>query len=326
MHDDYFMRRCLELAARGRGHVGNGAMVGAVLVRDGKIIAEGCHRGFGQAHAEAALFASFDGRVQSSDLLYVNLEPCCHQGKTPPCTALIIRRGVQCVVVGMIDPDSRMAGEGIRKLRAAGIDVSGPVLPELCARFNRGFLSLRAIGRPWITLKQATTRDGKISGSDGRPIKITSQEQDVWSHRSLRALHDAILVGVRTIVSDDPILNARFAQSAPPQLYRIILDPTLRIPMTSSVVTDENTGRTIIVTAAQDHPSRSILRDRGVRILDVALRDDLFEWPVLWRALTTPSGDFHGITSILVEGGARTWNAFREAGAIDEEVTLVGKD
>ena len=329
------MHRCLELARQGQGRVGNGAMVGAVLVRDGEIIVEAWHEEFGGPHAERKLLDKFDQKIGSEDILYLSLEPCCHHGKTPPCTDILLQRGIKNIVVGMRDPDSRVAGRAIKILREHGSRVVGPILPELCDRLNKGFVSARAHGRPWVTLKQALTRSGEISNVDGSSQKITSSEQDRWSHSSLRALHDAILVGINTIISDDPILNTRFIQNEGSnkkidqenayQPYRIILDPHLRIPLTSRVLTDVHRSRTIIVTSESDSPSAEALRSQGVHIMQIAIENNLFDWDSLWKNLQTPSESFHGITSILIEGGRRTWEAFRNDQMVDEEVILVGR-
>ncbi|MBI3618977.1 bifunctional diaminohydroxyphosphoribosylaminopyrimidine deaminase/5-amino-6-(5-phosphoribosylamino)uracil reductase RibD [Candidatus Peregrinibacteria bacterium] len=330
-HDDFFLSRCLSLASLGRGRVGNGAMVGAVLVRHGSIIAEAYHSEFSKPHAERELLEKSDLKIRSEDVLYVNLEPCCHHGKTPACTDIILERGIKHVVYGMIDPDPRVAGKGIELLRKNGVDVRGPVSQALCERLNRGFISVRTKGRPWIVLKRAQTKSGVIANPDGSHLKITSREQDVWSHTFLRAQSDAILVGVGTIISDDPNLNTRLSQISSQkeekiESYRIILDPSLRIPLSSRVVTDENKHRTIIVTSKDvDREKVSELQERGMMIFKIHLNEKKFSLPELWKYLTTPSGDFHGITSILVEGGSKTWEAFRTAGCLDEEVVLIGE-
>lgn len=340
----HFIRRCLELAERGRGRTGINPLVGSVLVRDGETIAEGWHTEFGAEHAERMLINNLDQDIQQEDGLYVNLEPCDHQGKTPPCTDIIIRSGVKHVVFGMFDPNPEVVGRGVEKLRSAGINVVGPVLETECRRLNRGFVSLHENGRPWITLKTATNRAHQISNEDGSPMKITSKEQDEWSHFWLRRAHDAILVGVGTVISDDPQLNTRFIQPAgrspkgegsnkkvdqeTPQPIRLILDPDLRIPLDAKVVNGELARNTIIVTTSktknQKQETKNQLDERGVRIIDIHLQDDHFDWNSLWQVLTTPTAKFHGISSILVEGGPITWEAFRSAGLVDEEITLVG--
>lgn len=321
------MRECLALGQTERSEVGNGAMVGAILVRENKILERGSHRGFGHSHAEADLLARFSGEIHPEDILYVNLEPCCHQGKTPPCSRAIIGRGVKRVCFGMEDPDPRVRGQGIEELRRAGIEVIGPVARASCEFLNRGFINQRTKGRPWITLKRAQTRDGRIANEDGSPLKITSPSQDAWAHTFLRAEHDAVLVGVETVVRDNPKLNARLAASGSGfQPWRITLDPRLRTPVTAKVVSDEVRGRTIIITA-QDHGRADVqaaLQGRGVRILTVPLKDRKYDLSELWKVLSSSHDGFHGLTSILVEGGMRTWEAFREAGAVDEEAVLTG--
>lgn len=324
------MRRCLQLAAGGRGRTGINPMVGAVLVRNGQIIAEGVHGEFGRAHAERDLFEKNEQKICSKDALYVNLEPCCHTDKkTPPCTDAIIKSGLKRVVFGMQDPNPSVCGRGLEILRASGIEVIGPVLEDECRRFNRGFLSLQEGSRPWITLKIARTRTGKVAHDDGSMMKITSNRQNAWSHEFLRARHDAILVGVGTILTDDSRLTMRACSGervASSQPYRIVLDPTLRIPLAARVVTDDHVVKTIIVCSPEAGTARkSELRSRGVHIAECPIQDGSFEFPELWRLLTTPKNFFYGISSILVEGGPKTWDAFRKAGMVDEEITLVGE-
>jgi diaminohydroxyphosphoribosylaminopyrimidine deaminase / 5-amino-6-(5-phosphoribosylamino)uracil reductase len=294
---EYFVERCIDLARNGQGCVGNGAMVGSVLVRNGEVIAEAHHSEFGGLHAERKLLEEYTGEIAPTDVLYVNLEPCCHQGKTPPCTDVIIEKGIQCIVFGMRDPDQRVTGKGIKTLHDAGIRVVGPVLPELCARLNKGFVSVRTKGRPYITLKRAQTRNGSIDG------KITTDEQDIWSHTYLRARYDAILVGVETIIADNPQLTVRKLKKPNKNIIqpcRIILDPRGRIPCDSAVLIDG--GKTIVLTENE-----------------VPVHDDIFVWEELWTTLLSK-----GITSMLVEGGPRTWDVFKNAGMVDEEVVLVG--
>ncbi len=330
-----FLHRCLELAERGRGRVGNGALVGAVLVREGKILAEGFHAGFGLPHAERALLSAYSGEVLPTDTLYVNLEPCqpAPNKKNPPCTDILLERGVKRVVVGMVDPDPRVAGEGITLLRQKGVTVGGPFERTQSERFNRGFVSVRVAGRPWITLKSARTQDGRVANPDGSPLAITSSQQNAWSHRFLRARHDAILVGVHTVVCDNPQLSIRHTGKSENQStkivqpIRIILDPHLRVPSDARVVTDAEAARTILVTAlnrVRDAPKEAMLKSVGVRILEIGMNGDTLNWDALWSGLTQSEGEYHGLTSILVEGGTRTWERFRAARMLDEEVMLLG--
>lgn len=303
-------------------------MVGAVLVRDRKIIAEGFHAEFGKSHAERVLFEQYQGDIVPTDVLYVNLEPCCHHGKTPPCTDVILERGVKNIVYGMRDPDPRISGKGIQILINNGVHVFGPILGPKCERMNRGFVSMRTNNRPYVTLKFARTRDGRIAADDGKSLTITSEEQNRWAHTFLRSTHDAILVGVGTILTDDPLLDARFAsQDIRHDPMRIILDPHLRVPLTARVVSDDRCDKTMIihapVVAREQEDVILELAKRGVLLREVAVIENTFDWPLLWNALTEPVGDYHGLTSILVEGGKHTWEAFRSAGMVDEEVLLI---
>ncbi|OIO53903.1 riboflavin biosynthesis protein RibD [Candidatus Peregrinibacteria bacterium CG1_02_54_53] len=318
------MHRCLKLAEQGQRKVGANPLVGAVLVRDGTIIAEAYHEGFGKRHAERAILEEYSGAIESTDILYVNLEPCCHTGKTPACTDIIRERGVKHVVFGMIDPDSKVKGKGIACLREAGIEITGPVERARCEWFNRGFVSLRTRKRPWVTLREARARNGAIARPDGSPMKITSRAQNRWVHEWLRGRHDAILVGVQTIVTDDPQLTVRFDLPLPSPL-RVVLDPRLRIPLTARVISGDLAAGTLIVTGPKQDPSRTkTLHERGVRIAEVPLENGGFDLAALWSALMTPTDSFHGIASVLIEGGAETWRNFRSAGMIDAEVALEG--
>jgi diaminohydroxyphosphoribosylaminopyrimidine deaminase / 5-amino-6-(5-phosphoribosylamino)uracil reductase len=326
-----FMHRCLALAEQGRGAVGNGALVGAVLVRDGQIIAEGFHKVFGSSHAERDLLERFNNPIAPDDILYVNLEPCCHHGKTPPCADIIVERGIKHVIYGMQDPDPRVAGQGIAALRSAGATVAGSVELPLCERLNRGFISVREKDRPFITLKKALTHDGRLAHEDGSPMKITSDTQDIWTHTHLRAEHDAILVGVQTVIADNPRLDARLdSHKRDLHPWRIILDRTLHIPLESRVVTDDYRERTMIVHAPivtqEMEFSAARLRENGVRLIEVPITGDTFDWSVLWQLLVAPDQKYHGITSVLVEGGAKTWDIFKKAKMIDEEVILIGDE
>lgn len=317
-----FMERCLALAEQGRGAVGNGALVGAVLVRGGNVIAEGFHSGFGRPHAERDLLQKFDQKIRSEDMLYVNLEPCCHEGKTPPCTDLLIERGIKHVVIGMTDPDQRVAGKGIEQLRKDGVEVVGPVLDTQCRWLNRGFVSVRTMNRPWITLKQARTVPGETSG------KITDERQDRWSHTWLRAKHDAILVGAETIRTDDPLMNTRFDQNKKVDQkipYRIVINKNCDLNISSKIFSDPDRGRTIaIVSEEAERSAVSLLGNQGVRVIRLPWKNNQVEWNALWDALCTPRDSYAGITSLLVEGGPVTWKIFKDAELVDEEVTLVG--
>lgn len=340
-----FINHCIGLAEQGRGHTGINPMVGAVLVQKGRIIAEAWHEEFGGLHAEANLIKKLDQKIPHDAGLYLNLEPCCHTNKkTPPCTDLIIKSGIKRVIIGMLDPNPKVAGKGVLELRKNGIEVIGPFDRAGCEWFNRGFVSLMKKGRPWITLKRAQTPEGKIACDDGSMMKITNAAQDAWAHRSLRATHDAILVGVGTVISDDPQLTCRIENEEwrieNYQPLRIILDPQLRIPVTAKIVNGKLAKETMVVTkdsedsdlskglrAGNSEEKMLQLMKRGVRITRIPVdQRSSFDLKQFFRVITTPAGDFHGITSILVEGGQKTWEAFWKGNAVDAAVTLLGRE
>lgn len=324
MPRDAFMRRCLELAEEGRGRVGNGALVGAVVVRDGAIIGEGKFEGPGSDHAETAAIKSVQ-KIDSKDVLFVSLEPCVpHPSKkTPGCAPRIIESGITHVVIGMEDPDPRVAGKGVEALRAAGITVTMSDLRAECEWMNRGYVSVRTKNRPWITLKQALTPDGRIANDDGSPLKITDKAQDEWSHTFLRATHDAILVGVGTVTADDPSLNTRFDQKKRQyQAWRVVLDPHLRIPIGSRLINDDHYDRTILICGSdhdQHSPVTRQLKEWGIHVVAVDLQKPIHA--VLDALMAEP----FGITSILVEGGKNTWERFRTSKMYDADVMLIGQ-
>ena len=330
---DVFMHRCLSLAEQGRGYTGINPMVGAVLVREKKIIAEAYHEEFGGLHAEALLIKKFVQHIQQEDTLYINLEPCCHaEKKTPPCTEAIIKSGIKHVVIGMLDPNPAVSGKGIEELRKNGIRVIGPIERAACEWFNRGFVTLMTKERPWITLKRAQGCNGQIANDDGSKMKITNEAQDAWSHQYLRAKHDAILVGVGTVVSDDPLLTVRLQVACCKlqnhQPLRIVLDPDLRIPLDAKIVSGEMAAGTMVVTKETEGTEEKMrkLRDSGVRVASIPLNTSgEFAMQSLFDFLTTPTKDFHGITSILVEGGMKTWEVFHKAKVVDCEVNLIGR-
>jgi diaminohydroxyphosphoribosylaminopyrimidine deaminase/5-amino-6-(5-phosphoribosylamino)uracil reductase len=210
----------------------------------------------------------------------------------------------------------------------------GPCERALCERLNRGFISVRTKQRPWITLKGARTKDGRIANDDGSPLKITTRDQDTWSHTFLRAQLDAIAVGIGTVLHDNPSLTPRFASQKPGLLntkvdqhqpYRIVFDAHLKIPLEAKLVTDEWKEKTIIITNNEASQKKEDLQKRGVNVFSVPVSDGFFVWEELWKVLTTPTKNFHGLTSILVEGGTKTWEVFRKNKMMDEDIVLMGK-
>jgi diaminohydroxyphosphoribosylaminopyrimidine deaminase/5-amino-6-(5-phosphoribosylamino)uracil reductase len=266
-----FMRRALELAARGRGGVEPNPMVGCVIVRDGRVIGDGFHQQFGSPHAEREALAACRESPRGATV-YVNLEPCCHTDKkTPPCVPALIEAGVARVVVGCVDPNLQVAGKGIEALRAAGIDVQIGVLGHEAKQLNAAFFARAVCRRPYVTLKWAQSADGKVAGAGGHRMQI-SNELSMKVVHELRARSDAILVGIGTVLADDPILTARAARYRR-GLLRAVLDSTLRIPLQSRLVKTSGEGKVIIYCAGAEANSSKAkaLRENGVEVVGIAV-------------------------------------------------------
>jgi len=311
--DEKYMRRCLELAQLASGNTAPNPMVGSVVVHQGRIIGEGYHQLYGQAHAEANAIRSLKDRsLLRESTLYVNLEPCCFQGKTPPCVEKIIAAGIRQVVVAMIDPNPAVNGRGIEQLQKAGIQVKTGVLEEEARQLNRGFIAIMTHQRPWVTLKLALTADGFIADVTGKSQWISS-DQSRSIVKQQRQLHDGIMVGMGTVFKDDPgLLPAADANYVP---YRIVLDESLKIPYRMRLVSDDYRHKTLILTVQnQKDKKRQELYKRKVGVYQVA--GDDFGWIDIAAAL-----DFlkqEGLTSLYCEGGGQLAGSLITAGLIDE--------
>src|SRR5512135_3106053 len=232
--DEHYMRMALRLADRARGRTSPNPVVGAVVVKNGKVVGRGYHEKAGMPHAEAIALAKA-GKAARGATLYVTLEPCSHTSKrTPPCCPIVIRSRVKRVVVAMIDPNPQVSARGIRKLRSAGIDVSTGVLGADAARQNEAFIKHVTTGSPFVTLKVAQTLDGKIATSSGESKWITGKEAREEGRR-LRDINDAILVGINTVLKDNPSLTTRIPGGRDP--IRVIVDSRLRMPLNAKVLT-----------------------------------------------------------------------------------------
>ena len=313
MSDADYMSRALELAERGRGHVEPNPLVGAVMVRDGAIVGEGWHRRYGEAHAEVNALAAA-GDAARAATLFVTLEPCCHHGKTPPCTDAVLRAGVRRVVAAMADPFLQVAGKGIEVLRAAGLEVVLGVGEAAARRLNAPYLKLLATGRPYVIAKWAMTMDGKIATRSGDSKWISNEASRRLVHE-LRGRVDAILIGVGTVRADDPLLTAR--PPGPRTATRIVLDSRGRLPRTCQLLgTARETPTLIAVTPAVENADE--LTALGCEVLCVPEKDGRPEV----NALLTELGG-RRMTNVLVEGGASVLGSFLDAGAIDEVQVFV---
>ena len=305
------MRQALEIAARGRGYVEPNPMVGCVIVRGRRIVGRAYHRRFGRAHAEVNALRQAGPSARGASA-YVTLEPCGHVGKTPPCADALIDAGIRRVVVAMKDPNALVAGRGLRRLRSAGIDVGVGLLRREAAELNAPFVVFHRDRRPYVTLKWAQSIDGKIATRTGDSRWITSRAARVAAH-GLRARVDAILVGVGTVLADDPGLTARWV--APKRTAcRIVLDTRLRIPVNSRLVRTARETPTLVAVArgAGNHRKRRVLESAGCRIVETRRTRSGIHLPSLL-------GQLHGmdLTHVMVEGGGRVLGSFLAAGLAD---------
>lgn len=301
--DEKYMRRALQLAALGAGHTSPNPMVGAVIVApDGTIIGEGWHRQCGQAHAEVNAVASVrDVNLLKNSTIYVTLEPCSHYGKTPPCARLLIERGIPRVVVGTLDPFPEVAGRGVRMLQEAGIEVVVGVLEQQCQALNRRFMTAHTTGLPWVQLKWAQTADGFIAlppDAGENPLHMSTPVTMRWMHRE-RSLCDAIVVGAATARIDNPSLTTRYWPGKSP--LRVVLSHELSMPDNLNLFTDGLP--TVVYNGVKDAV------EGGVEYVKIDTDEPRLWLQDLYR---------RGVTSVMVEGGARVLNSLIDAGLWDE--------
>lgn len=300
--DSKYMSLALRLAELGEGVVSPNPLVGAALVKDGEIVGKGYHRKAGLPHAEIEAFSDAEkkGRALKSSTLYVTLEPCCHQDKrTPPCTDAIIEKGISRVVVGTLDPNPEVSGKGVEILKQKGIDVTVGVLEEKCKQINEIFFKYITTGLPFVILKLAATLDGKIASSTGDSKWIGSENQRKRAH-GLRNKVDAVLVGIETVIRDDPRLDVRLDKKTVSQPLPIVLDSRLRIPSDSRLLKVHESP--IIASTPLGYPARAAeLKKMGARILTIDFDEN---GHIDLNKLAYKLGEME-ITSVLVEGGSR---------------------
>jgi diaminohydroxyphosphoribosylaminopyrimidine deaminase/5-amino-6-(5-phosphoribosylamino)uracil reductase len=312
MTDEQAMRRAIELAERGTGYVSPNPRVGAVLVQQGEIIGEGWHQQHGGVHAEVDAIRNATRPVEGATL-YVNLEPCSHHGKQPPCVDLVIEKKIGRVVVGMIDPNPEVSGKGILALQEAGIPVTMGVLEEECQWLNRFFTKYITTGQPYIIAKIAQSLDGCIATVYGQSKWITGEESRKATH-VIRAEVDAVLVGAVTVSKDDPELNVRLVEGRDPK--RVILDSDLSTSLKSKVFGTEDRENTFVFCspAAMAKQKATALKISGVHVLPAgAGNGDYLNLRAILEQLASKN-----IASVLVEGGARIFSSFAQENLIDE--------
>lgn len=312
--DEKFMRRALTLARKGEGSVSPNPLVGAVIVREGRIIGEGWHHCCGENHAEINAIRDAT-EIVAGATVYITLEPCSHHGRTPPCAEALIAHRPGRVVVGAVDPNPLVSGRGIEALRRSGIETEVGVLEEACRESNRIFFKYIRTGLPYVTLKFAQTLDGRIATASGHSRWISSPPALRFAHR-LRAVNDAILVGADTVMKDNPELTCRLVRGRDP--LRIVVDSSLRLPPGATIFSDGK--RTVAVaTRRAAAESRRLLEKKGVEVLEIgedpAGRVDL-------RQLLAVLGK-RKISSVLVEGGAAVATAFLKEQLVDRMLIVL---
>ncbi len=299
LEDKKFMRLALRLAEKGRGLTNPNPMVGAVIVKRGEIIGRGYHQKAGQAHAEILALQEAGERAREATL-YLNLEPCAHFGRTPPCTEAILKAGIKRVVAGMIDPNPLVSGRGIARLRRHGVKVEVGLLEDECRRLNAPFIKYITQGRPLMVMKAAASLDGKVATSYGEARYISSMEARRYVHK-LRQSMDAIMVGIGTVLQDDPLLTARLSSLKNlHQPLRLIIDSRCRLPLNSQIVRTAAQYPTLVVSTALAYPSKmEQLKKARIEVLTMPQDDQgRVDLSALMKELAK-----RAILSILLEGG-----------------------
>ncbi|MBI4053672.1 MAG: bifunctional diaminohydroxyphosphoribosylaminopyrimidine deaminase/5-amino-6-(5-phosphoribosylamino)uracil reductase RibD [Candidatus Diapherotrites archaeon] len=291
--NEKFMAMCLALAEKGKGFVSPNPIVGCVIVKNGKVAGKGFHEIFGGAHAETNALKQA-GKKAKGSTLYVNLEPCCHWGKTGPCTKAIIAAGVETVVIAMQDPNPKIRGNGIAELVEAGVKVEIGVLAEQAEKLNEKFVKFMKTGKPFVCLKQALTSDGMVSWGNGKRKRISGKESRERA-LVLRNGFDAIMVGINTVLKDNPRLTRRSGNFAG-QIFRIVLDARLRIPLNAKVFGSDK--KAIIVCGQKADRKKERLLQKKCVVLRVKSGNGLISLKELFSRLGRM-----GISSVLVEGG-----------------------
>ncbi|MCX7877854.1 MAG: bifunctional diaminohydroxyphosphoribosylaminopyrimidine deaminase/5-amino-6-(5-phosphoribosylamino)uracil reductase RibD [Ignavibacteria bacterium] len=310
-HEKHILKT-IELAIKGAGYVSPNPMVGCVIVKNGKIIGEGYHRKFGGSHAEvnAVKDAIRKGYNLKGASMYVTLEPCCHHGKTPPCTDMIISSGIKEVIIGSEDPNSLVSGKGIKILKEKGIKVKSGVLQDLCQHLNRFFFKYIRTGLPYVIIKIAQTLDGKIADEKGNSKWISSYESRKFVHL-IRSKIDAVLIGSNTLNKDNPSLTVRHVKGRNP--FRIIISRNLSLDIRKKIFSDKYRYKTIILTSSDSIAEKSKYTKKGIKIITCKTKKKLIDLEDAMRKVKEL-----GIASLMVEGGSFTASEFIRNKLYDE--------
>lgn len=312
VNDDCFMKKALDLAAKGRGFTSPNPMVGAVAVRDGEIVGKGYHEAVGDAHAEVNAVDDAGASAKGATL-YVTLEPCNHTGRTPPCTEKILNAGIKRVVVAMNDPNPDVKGNGNAYLRKQGIDIISGVCEAEARKLNEIFIKHITTKRPFVTLKCAATLDGRIATRTGDSKWVSGEESRKFVHR-LRHAMDGIMVGIDTVKKDDPSLTTRLNDMNGRDPIRIILDTRLSISEDANILRLDSDADTLIITGSSaSEDKKAGIENKGARVIETSLKDGLIDLDPLMDLLGAM-----GITSLLIEGGSRVIASALKAGIVDK--------
>lgn len=307
---EHYMRRTIRLARRAIGRTSPNPMVGAVIVRAGEILAEGYHRRAGQDHAEVDALRKVAFRAKNADL-YVNLEPCNHRGRTGPCTEAILDSGIRRVFIGMVDPNPSVSGAGIQRLRQGGIEVVVGILEAECRRLNEAFIKYVRTAMPFVVLKLAQTLDGRIGAASGHSQWITGEQARRLVHR-LRSVSDAVMVGVGTVIHDDPWLTTRLARGRDPT--RVVVDSNLRLSPSARLLRSSRSAPAIVATTVPPGGDREgALVAAGAQVIRTAVKNGRVDL----RELLFHLGR-RDITLVLVEGGAQLATSLIKESLVDK--------
>lgn len=312
-HEDW-MKLALDLAKSTKGQTAPNPIVGAIVVNNGCLVGAGAHLQAGTHHAEVHAL-NMAGENAQGGTLYVTLEPCDHQGRTPPCTEKIIAAGIRQVVIGCYDPDTLVSGNGIERLRQMGMEVLVGVLEKECKQLNEAYFYHRQTDYPYITLKTATTLDGRIATASGDSKWVTNKQSREKVHE-LRHQHQAILVGIGTVLHDDPLLTTRLTIGGINPV-RVIVDSQLKTPL-NAAITDVSEAHTWIFTTDRKDPDKeAALLDKGVQVISTG-KGPLVDWHVVFRTLAD-----NGVLSILVEGGSEVNASLLEGNWVRKTITFL---
>ncbi len=315
--DEKMMRRALNLARKGAGFTNPNPMVGAVIVKDGRVIGEGWHEAYGGPHAEIIAFEKATEDVAGATM-YVTLEPCSHYGKTPPCVHAIVEKKLARVVVAMEDPNPLVAGRGIEFLKRNGIQVDCGILEQEAMKLNNVFVKFITTGRPYCVMKTAMTLDGKIASYTGSSKWITNEESRAFVHR-LRSRMTGIMVGITTVLVDDPMLTSRLQERTVRQPVRIVLDSRARIPLSSAVLKTTHLAETIVVVTELADPGKVLkIQEMGAEVVTMPIKNGHVDIDAVMEHFGK-----RGIDSILLEaGGAINYSALAD-GVVDKVYAFI---